>query len=273
VPAASCFHAGDRRPPAYGLTPAIAWCVPSPALASPGPRKGHFPSVTPSWRLHRQHQSGPQRQPLHRACRAVRVHLVVRCRGMLTVHACMVGRRFGPSSLSRGLARDQQEDSRCGLRSVVGAQQLRGESPAVGGQPLLHGLWWGAGVGRGGGEVAGEDGSITAHRTPHTAHAMSTTGPWFWQWRQCCRGRSRPGRLGSVQSQVTARSARCVVASSRVVGSCPHHGQARGVRGADAGARVCPSRGCSVAGAEDVFGGLDGGALRSGGDHGDFAGV
>jgi len=53
---------------------------------------------------------------------------------------------------------------------VVGAQQLRGELPAVGGQPLLHGLWCGVGVDRRGGRVAGEDGSITAHRTREVEH-------------------------------------------------------------------------------------------------------
>jgi len=55
---------------------------------------------------------------------------------------------------------------------VVGTQQLRGELPAVGGQPLLHGFRWGTGVGRGGGEVAGEDGSITTHRTGDVEHGV-----------------------------------------------------------------------------------------------------
>ena len=53
---------------------------------------------------------------------------------------------------------------------MVGAQQLRGELPAVGGQPVLHRFWWGTGVGRRGGEVAGEDGSITTHRTGDVDH-------------------------------------------------------------------------------------------------------
>jgi len=55
---------------------------------------------------------------------------------------------------------------------VVGAQQLRGELPAVGGQPLLHGFRWGAGVGRGGGEVAAEDGSIATHCAGDVEHRV-----------------------------------------------------------------------------------------------------
>ena len=58
----------------------------------------------------------------------------------------------------------QQVGSRCGFRSVVGAQQLGGELPAVGAQPVLHGFGWGPGVGRRGGEVAGE--GCARHRTP-----------------------------------------------------------------------------------------------------------
>jgi len=53
---------------------------------------------------------------------------------------------------------------------VVGTQQLRGELPAVGGQPLLHGFRWGTGVDRRGGQVAGEDRSITTHRTREVEH-------------------------------------------------------------------------------------------------------
>ena len=53
---------------------------------------------------------------------------------------------------------------------MVGTQQVGDELPAVGGQALLHGFRWGAGVGRRGGEVAGEDGSITAHRTGEVDH-------------------------------------------------------------------------------------------------------
>jgi len=56
------------------------------------------------------------------------------------------------------------------LRSVVGAQQRRGELPAVGGQPLLHGFRWGTGVGGRGGQVAGEDGSITTHCAGDVEH-------------------------------------------------------------------------------------------------------
>jgi len=53
--------------------------------------------------------------------------------------------------------------------------------------------------------------------SPHTTRAMSATGLWGWQRRQCRRVRTWPGRLGSAQSQVTARSARCAVAASRVL--------------------------------------------------------
>lgn len=56
--------------------------------------------------------------------------------------------------------------------------------------------------------------------SPHTTQAISSTGLRGWQW-QCWRGRSCPGRSGSALSQVTARSARWVVASSREVGSRP----------------------------------------------------
>jgi hypothetical protein len=54
---------------------------------------------------------------------------------------------------------------------VVGTQQLRGELPAVGGQPLLHGFRWDTGVDRrGGGQVAAEDGSITTHCAGEVEH-------------------------------------------------------------------------------------------------------
>jgi len=46
---------------------------------------------------------------------------------------------------------------------MVGAQQLRGELPALSGQPALHRFWWGVGAGRRGGQGAGENGSVTAH--------------------------------------------------------------------------------------------------------------
>jgi len=46
---------------------------------------------------------------------------------------------------------------------MVGAQQLRGELPALSGQPALHGFRWATGAGRRGGQGAGENGSVTAH--------------------------------------------------------------------------------------------------------------
>ncbi len=56
---------------------------------------------------------------------------------------------------------------------MVGAQQLGGELPAVGGQPVLHGFGWGVGVGRrGGGEVAGEDGPVPAHRAGDVGYGV-----------------------------------------------------------------------------------------------------
>jgi len=46
---------------------------------------------------------------------------------------------------------------------MVGTQQLRGELPALSGQPALHRFRWGAGAGHRGGQAAGENGSVTAH--------------------------------------------------------------------------------------------------------------
>jgi hypothetical protein len=57
---------------------------------------------------------------------------------------------------------------------VVGAQQLGGELPAVGRQPPSYGFWWGIGIGIGAGgrsgEVAGEDGSVSAHHAGDVEH-------------------------------------------------------------------------------------------------------
>ena len=95
---------------------------------------------------------------------------------VLDVVGLIAGSSSGPAFAPPGLNRDgwhQQVGSRRGLRLVVGAQQVGGELPAVGGQPVLHGFGWGPGVNRrGGGEVAGEDRPVPAHRAGDVDHGV-----------------------------------------------------------------------------------------------------
>ncbi len=110
---------------------------------------------------------------------------------------------------------------------VVGTQQLRNELPAVGGQPLLHGFRWGTGVDRLGGEVAGENGSITTHCAGDVEH-----GSVGLAVAAVLSGEELPGPVG--------------------VGAEPG---ARDVRGADARSRVCPSTDRSAPGGDTETGG------------------